>query len=262
MSKIYEALERAKQARQDEQDIGPLEIVEKDSSLDEQLVVIHQPDSAIAEYFRFLRSKIIHPASGNPPRTIQVTSALTGEGKSFVSSNLAAIISQGLEEHVLLIDTDMRNPTVHKIFGIDAIKEGLSVHLAENKPLSELLKKTAIDKLTILPAGNSTKIPAELLSSEKMKVLIREVRNRYPDRFVIIDSPPLELAPESFVIANEVDAVIVVVRCGKTPRHAIKKALEKIRKEKLMGVVFNGYTKALKPYGRYVQRKEVHRDGM
>jgi protein-tyrosine kinase len=251
MSKIYEALEKARQDKQNKQSHQLVPLLEETTIDIEELVAINKPDSPIAECFRFLRSQVTRPAVGSPPRSVLVTSALMGEGKTFVACNLAASISQSLEEYVLLVDADLRNPSVHKVFGIRTPKEGLSTLLAKDAPLSSLLKKSHIDKLTLLPAGNSTEIPAELLSSEKMKALILEVRDRYADRFVIIDGPPLELTAEATVIANAVDAVILVVRHGKTPRDAVKAALGKLQKEKLLGVVYNGYNEPSKLYGRY-----------
>jgi exopolysaccharide/PEP-CTERM locus tyrosine autokinase len=257
MSKIYEALEKAKrdkqatqdkQARQDYDFLPPLE--ESPTELKE-LIVLNEPDSPMAECFRFLRSRVTRPAAGNPPRTILVTSALMGEGKTFVACNLAVSISRSLEEHVLLIDADLRDPSVHEVFGIPSSRDGLSTFLSKDTALSSLLKRTSIDKLSILPAGNSTETPSELLSSARMKELIREVRDRYPDRFVIIDGPPLQLTAETPVLANEVDAVIFVVRHGKTPRDAAKSALEKIQKEKLLGVVYNGYDEPARLHGKY-----------
>ncbi len=262
MSKIYEALERARQNKgpaprppQPEPAPSPVE-----PPGDAELFAVTRPGSTLAECFRFLRSRILRPITGVPPRTILVTSPLRGDGKTFVACNLAASISVSVEEYVLLIDTDLRGPRVHRVFGLDSGDEGLSSHLARGVPLPDLLRKTSLEKLTILPAGNSTKIPVELLSSEKMRGLIRETRDRYPDRYVIIDAPPLELAPESSVIANEVDGVIMVVRYGKTPRKAVKSALEKISRDKLLGVVFNGYDEPLKSHefygGYYGYQKE------
>ncbi|NLJ28518.1 MAG: polysaccharide biosynthesis tyrosine autokinase [Deltaproteobacteria bacterium] len=254
MSKIYEALKRAEKMKAapapppSPEPKVPLEI---EPTPYEDLVAINKPGSLMAEYFRFLRTKILRPSTGTPPRSILVTSPLRGDGKTFVACNLAATISVSVEEYVLLIDTDLRGPQVHKVFGVESNKEGLSTHLTHGTPLPDLLKKTILDKLTILPAGNSTRIPAELLSSEKMRELMRETRNRYSDRYVIIDGPPLELAPESSVIANEVDAVIMVVRYGKTPRNAVKSALERINKEKVLGIVFNAYDEPFKGHEFY-----------
>jgi protein-tyrosine kinase len=219
--------------------------------LSSELVTLHSPGSPAAEIFRFLRSKITHPAEGDPPKSILVTSSVAGEGKSFVASNLAIAIAQSVDEHVLLIDTDLRNPRIHKIFELGQGKIGLSTHLSDKAPLEELIYRTPIAKLSILNAGNSTKQPSELLASQRMRQLIQEVRDRYPDRLVIFDSTPLELAPETFILANSVDGVVFVVRSGVTPRIAAETALERIRKEKLLGIVFNCYKKAAKTYKRY-----------
>ncbi len=255
MSKFYDALEVAKRSdkKQPEHRSNPVfEFGEKRTpTFTEELVVLNDPDSEISECFRFLRSLIAYPVEGHMPRTIMITSALLGEGKTFVATNLAASISQGIEEHVLLIDADLRRPRTHKVFGLPDKNEGLSSYLSKNTPLSDLLIKTAVDKLTILPAGNSTEIPAELLSSTKMKTLIQEVESRYEDRLVIIDSSPLEMTSESSVISKYVDAVILVVRYGKTPRHCVRDAIERIPKEKLLGIVFNANKKRLRRYGGY-----------
>ena len=255
MSKFYDALELAKKGDKKQQELQEKPVIEfgekKKPIFRKELVVLNEPDSEVAEYFRFLRSFITRPVKGNPPRSLLIASALVGEGKTFVASNLAACISQGIEEHVLLIDSDLRKPTVYKIFGVPNKNHGLSTYLSKNEPLTDLLTKTSIEKLTILPAGNSTKIPTELLSSDKMKNLIQEVRNRYEDRIVIIDSSPLDITPESSVIAKFVDAILLVVRYGKTPRHCVRSALEKIPKEKLLGVVFNGNESQFRRYGPY-----------
>lgn len=228
-------------------------MIEVDSIMDinPDLVVFNKPDSVFAEYCRFLTAKITRPASGHPPRTILVCSSIMGEGKTFVSCNLAAGISRAPDQHVLLVDADIRKPDVHRVLGISSEREGLSAYLEGKASLPCLLNKTGFDKLTVLPAGNSVSTPAELLSSAKMKELIRELADRYPDRFVIIDSAPLSFAPESSVIANAVDAVLLVVIHGKTPRSAVKDAVRSIPKAKLMGIIYNGYDASIKLYGRY-----------
>jgi protein-tyrosine kinase len=255
MSKIFEALEAANQFRQEEpkpkyfdrsnKTIEGLSraipgLKEGMSGLSDELVVIKQPQSVIAESFRFLRSQILLPSKGNPPpRTIMVTSPLAGDGKTFVASNLAAIISQSLDAGVLLIDADLRKPHAHHIFGVRSSENGLASHLSSNTPLASIIRKTDVATLSLIPGGNCTTNPAELLSSEKMRALIHEVKDRYSDRFIVIDTSPLELTPESLIIAHEVDAVLMVVCHGKTPRGAVQNALKKIPNEKLLGIVFN-----------------------
>ncbi len=241
MSKIFEALQKVELEKTGPQPEssglpGEVDIV---GDLSEKLVALSRPGSVAAEQFRFLRSKIVRPAKGKPPKTILITSSLQGEGKTFAACNLAVTIAQGLDEHVLLVDADLRDPRVHSYFGQERTECGLATHLQRNEPLSGLLRKTSINKLTILPAGQETENPSELLSSQKMHSFISEVRDRYPDRVTIFDSPPISLAPESMVIANEVDAIFFVILWSKTPRDTAKSNLEHFKRDKVKGVIFN-----------------------
>ncbi len=248
MGKFYQALKKSKNQKDKE---TPLDVLKLSTGPSTDLVVVKYPGSPAAEYFRFLRSQLIYPAHREPPRTIMVTSAVSGDGKTFVATNLAASIATGIKEHALLLDCDLRDPSLYKIFGISTKREGLSSYLTNKSELPDLLYKTDIPKLTILPGGNSSDNPSELLSSEKMQHLISDVRDRYPDRFVILDTTPLELTPETSVLVNQVDGVLMVVKYGKTPRKLVKSAIERIGKEKLLGIVFNGYEKPMHAYTRY-----------
>ena len=256
MGKFYQALEKSGNHGDEEM---PLDVLTLPASSSTDLIVVKDPESPAAEYFRFLRSKVIYPAHGEPPRTIMITSAVSGDGKSFVAANLAACIATGIKEHVLLLDCDLRDPSLYEVFGIDIKSEGLSSYLTDKSDLAGLLCKTSVSKLTILPAGTSNNNPSELLSSEKMQHLISEVRGRYPDRFVILDTSPLELAPETSVLINQVDGVLMVVQYGKTPRKLVKSAIKKIGKKKLLGIVFNGYEKPMQRYTSYgYTKKRTH----
>ena len=208
-------------------------------ALDKNLVAHHNPQSFEAEQFRMLRTNIMFPAEGKPsPRTILVTSALPGEGKSFVSSNLALTIAQNIDKHVLLIDCDMRRPTVHKLFGYENVP-GLSNYLTGERALQDLLIKTGNNHLSILPGGPVPPNPAELLSSNRMLALLREVRARYDDRYIIIDSPPPHLTAESKALAQFVDGIILVLKLGQTDRNLVSELVGKFQKEKILGVVAN-----------------------
>ena len=209
--------------------------------LDPILVTYHNPTGVEAEIFKILRTNILFPKTGDPPRTIMVTSAIPGDGKSFIAANLAISITHGIEEHVLLIDCDLRRPTIHSQFGFDNGVLGLSEYLVKNKPLSHLLQKTVVDKLTILPSGPPPPNPSELLSSQKMKDLLQEVKSRYNDRYIVVDAPPPQLTAETSVLANYIDGIILVVRYGVTPKDLIKALIDKMGREKLLGVVMNGY---------------------
>ena len=230
-------------------------------TIDPHLIVYHDPASTEAEIFKILRNNILFPKEGSPPRSIMVTSAIPGDGKSFVAANLAVSIAQGVEEHVLLMDCDMRRSSVHRKFGYRSDQlPGLSDYLSKGAPLPTLLRKTAVAKLTILPGGKTPDNPAELLSSQMMKRLLAETKGRYPDRYIIVDSPPPQLTAETTALANYVDGIIIVVRAGKTPRTLIEELVPMLGREKLLGVVLNGYQASVTEryeYGHYKAYKKA-----
>ena len=232
---------------------------EGESRTDHNLVVIHRPQSFEAEQFKILRTNILFPPEGVPPRSIMVTSALPGEGKSFVAANLAASIAQNINEYVLLIDCDLRKPSIHTQYGLDGTP-GLAEYLVGESTVDGILLKTEIEKLTILPAGASPKNPAELLSSTRMKTLLKEVRDRYSDRYIIIDSPPPRLTAETSAIANFVDGILLIIRFGETPRRDVVKLVEDFGKEKIIGTIVNRFEsltlgqRQLKKYNHYYSK--------
>jgi len=260
MGKIYEALEK-EESRELSQEKKDDSFRGSTSALNtrENLVVLGRPGSAIAEQFRFLRSMITKPRDRNEvDKTILITSSIQQEGKSYIASNLAATMCMGLDEHVLLVDADLRNPKVHTYFNIPQAQYGLSTHLREGTPLPELLQKTSLRKLTVLPAGLSSENPAELISSRSMQKFVQEVRDRYPDRLVVFDSPPLKLAPEAYVLASLVDGFYLVVRRAKTPREAVKATLERLNRENFRGTILNGYEEPEKYYKGYKEKAYGH----
>ena len=219
-------------------------------NLDENLVTLLNPQSFESEQFKILRTNLLFPVSGKSPRCIMITSALPGEGKSFVSANLAISIAQNIDEHVLLMDCDIRKPTMHSAFGFVDV-QGLSEYLSKGISLSSLLIKTDLNKLTLLPAGSPPANPAELLSSQQMSELIKEVKERYNNRYIIIDSPPPQLTAETSAIARHVDGIIFVVKYGSTPRHIVTKLINILGKEKILGVVVNYFDARSSMYNRY-----------
>lgn len=271
MGKIFEALEKAsRQTRQ--KDAASAKGKRKGSSrqsnnanvvpfanlknsvmnleFDSSLVAFHDPHSVEAELFKVLRTNLLFPAKGRPPKSIMVTSAVPGEGKSFVTANLAISIANGVEEHVLLIDADVRRPRIHQFFGLGQTG-GLSDYLTTGSNVSKHLIKTPVDKLTILPAGLPPANPTELLTTQKMKALLQEVSGRYEDRYIIIDSAPYSVASETAALANYVDGFIIVVRAGKTPRKAVTEVIEHLGKEKVLGIILNHSDQTAKKYYGY-----------
>jgi exopolysaccharide/PEP-CTERM locus tyrosine autokinase len=224
--------------------------------IDRNMITILADQSYEAEQFKVLRSNILFPRGGRAPRTILITSADQGDGKSFIAANLAACIAFSMNHHVLLIDGDLRNPNIHRIYGFKEV-EGLSQYLDGDAPLSSLIYRTKIDRLSILPAGKIPINPSELLSSKKMEKLLEEVKNRYSDRIIIIDSPPLELTSETLVLARNIDGVILAVRYGKTDSRSLERLIAAIGKEKILGCVLNcfEYTVTDHQYGYKAYRK-------
>ena len=228
------------------------------------LVTATKPHSPASEQFRLLKNNILFPEKGNPPKTIMVTSASPHEGKSFVAANLAVSIAQSIDEYVLLMDCDLRSPSIHTLFGYGSKDQGLSDYLTNKIPLSSVLKKTSINKLTILSAGQIPSNPSELLSSGQMRRLLHEVKLRYNDRYVIIDTPPPYMTSETNAIARFVDGIILVIRQGKTRTKEVTDILDIYGREKVLGVVTNfskktigygyGYHKRGYEYG-YHQRR-------
>lgn len=191
-----------------------------------------------AEQYKVLRSRILFSSDRSVPKTILVTSAIPGEGKSTVASNLAISIALGRQEHVLLIECDLRRPSLCKIFGIGSCK-GLSDRLRGEAELGSLLQKTAFEKLTLLPGGSPTGNPYELITSREMREFLEEVRNRYDDRYIILDSTPAQVGAETSVLSKFVDGIIFVIGFGQSSRYVIQETLQNFPKEKLLGAVFN-----------------------
>ncbi len=249
---------------------GPPRETYKHQRMDSNLVAYLKPHSFEAEQFRMLRTNLLFPISGKSPRSIMVTSALPEEGKSFIAANLAISIAQIISEHVLLIDCDLRTPCLHTRFGIGDVP-GLSEYLSHGShfeaaghkkfgdvpELSEFLSDgvflaslfltTKVNKLTILPAGSPPNNPSELLSSKQMSELLRKEKTRYSNRYIVIDAPPPKLMTESSVLARQIDGVLIVVKYGSTPRKLVSDLVDILGKEKIIGIVFNGF----EGYGKY-----------
>lgn len=226
---------------------------------EERIDMVANRSPIAAEAFRILRSNILFPKDGKArPRSILVTSSAPGEGKSFVSVNLAIAMARGVDQYSLLVDGDLRRPTLAKLLGLkDVAKRGLSDYLLDDVNLQDLIYRTSETKLSLLPSGAPPVNPAELLTSARMKDLVVELSDRYADRLIIFDSPPYQVASESAVLAKAVDGVVLVVGYGKSDRTQIRSMVEEIGSEKICGIIFNGMksnylkNKLFDHYGKY-----------
>ncbi len=207
---------------------------------DERLANSADKYSGITESIAKLRSKILYPETGERISSIMVSSSSPEEGKSFVCANLGISIAQSMERHALMLDCDLRRPTLQNLFGLK-FKKGLTDYLQDKEDLHSLIKPSGLPKLSIIPSGSPPRNPAELVTSHKMLGLLDEVRSRYNDRLIVLDSPPFLAASETLVLSQQVDKVIIVVRWGKSSRESIKKMVDSIGKEKILGIVFNAF---------------------
>ena len=224
---------------------------QKSIPMNPMLITDLYPYSVESEQFRKLKNNILFPEKGKAPKCIMITSTSPGEGKSFITANLAISLAQSIDEYVLLMDCDLRSPSIHSMFGYSNV-QGLSEYLSKAAPLSSLLISTFMDKLTILPAGAIPPNPSELLSSGQMRKLIHEVKLRYSDRYILIDTPPPYLTSETSVISRQVDGIVIVIKQGYTRKRDIFDIVDLYGKEKILGVVYNFAKKKFgQRYGKY-----------
>ena len=249
MSRIEKALEKATKIRQVGESGKSAEIpsigpdIFKTEALGEidnpYLVTISDPHSPIAEEYRKLKSMVVKLTKmGTFHNTLMVTSALGGDGKSVTALNLAITLAQGYDYTVLLVDADLRQPSLHEYLGIQP-KLGLIDCLTRGVDIGSTLIKTGIGKLAFLPSGSKASNPVELLSSGKMGELVKEMKHRYADRYVIFDTLPVLPFAEVLAMGSFMDGVIFVVREGYSPVQNIKEALGILEDANVLGVVYN-----------------------
>ena len=247
MGKMFDALQKVQREKQVESKDEIKKPVPDDLVMDDKLVSFFATSSMVTEQFRRLRTHIFQPGVENAPKIIMIASAMAGEGKSFVAVNLASIIALELHSHALLVDCDLRNPSITRWFGLQE-KRGLSDYLIGEAEIQDLLIKTPIDKLSILSGGSIQTNPVELIGSKKMKTLVQDLKSRYDDRYIIIDSSPILATTEPGVLNEMIDGIILVIKSGETPRETIQQALKLLNKNKILGIVLNNMqfkTKAL-----------------
>jgi protein-tyrosine kinase len=254
MGKLFDAIQKCKE--EDAALPGALHALKPDetsSVVNPKLFVHTAPDSIDAEIFNVIKGHILFPKDGRTRRTIMVTSAFPGEGKTLVAANLAVALATGLHESVFLVDCDLRRPRLHEMFGCRN-NAGLHEYLTGKRKLEDLLIRTEMQKLILLPAGKPARRPSDLLASSAMKDLLSDAKNEPGNLFVVLDGAPCQVTAEASVLANYVDGVVFVIMAKRSPRHVIRKSTESLGKDKILGIVFNGYTKAYKSYHRYYKK--------
>jgi receptor protein-tyrosine kinase len=188
----------------------------------------------IADEFRVIKRPIIsnaHWKSGTRierGNRVMVTSALPGEGKTFVSINLALSIALEVDSTVLLVDADVANPCIAKVMHLTGEKGLMDLLTSDRLDLADVLLKTNVDKLSVLPAGSHHPRATEMLASQAMVNLVTEMASQYPDRILIFDSPPLLVTTEARVLASHMGQIVMVVESDRTSQTTVRRALETI----------------------------------
>lgn len=203
------------------------------------LWMISQPTSLIAEQFRMVRAMFLKFAREKGNKTILITSALPGEGKTFISSNLAVTIARDVSEHVILVDGDLRNPSLHKIFKIEDNKKGFASFLSGNLQVDEIVCKTSIPNFYLIPSGEYSFKPGDVLSAKRMNQFVEGIKRLHGDCYIIFDSGPAQLLADTLVTAEFVDGIVLVVKIGHTKKGVVKRTVDVLGREKIIGVIPN-----------------------
>jgi capsular exopolysaccharide synthesis family protein len=218
-----------------------------------QLVSLVSPDTPQAEHYRRLRYSVERMKKKGESLVVGLTSPVSGDGKTMTSINLAGALAQNTQNRVLLIELDLRQP-------LNTLKNYLGSKKLGGPGVVDMIMDPALawEKATyyvqdfnlyVMPAGSPTRSPYELLTSERMTALLREARQRYD--YVIVDTAPVVLLPDSQLVADSVDGFLVVLAADITSKKLLEEALALMEPSKVLGLVFNGYKQVGETYGGY-----------
>lgn len=207
--------------------------------LQEKRIISGFEQNAFTDAYRILRTQVLQRLREKNWNTLAVTSPGINEGKTLTAINLAISLAMEVNYTVLLVDADLRHPSVHEYFGIEAA-HGLSDYLTADRPLSELLIHPAdVPGFVVLPGGRPLINSAEMLNSPKMARLVEELKSRYPSRIILFDMPPLLSAADTLAFSPYVDAALLVVEDGKTQAGDVKRAIDLLQGTSVIGTVLN-----------------------
>jgi len=201
--------------------------------------------TAISQEFRVIKRPLLANAFGRGApmvengRRVMVTSAYAGEGKSFCAINLAMSIAAERDTYVLLVDADVAKPSIPRELGIETGAGLMDCLIDPRQDVGDLVQPTNIERLSILPAGRNHDNATELLASASMRELLDHLSDRYDDRIIIFDSPPIMMTTEARVLASYMGQIVMVVEAGVTPRESVSDALASIGSPEVVGLVLN-----------------------
>lgn len=204
------------------------------------IVTPHQGKTQIAEQFRIIKRPLLTNAFTKKNKNlVMITSALAGEGKSFCAVNLALSIASEMDHRVLLIDADVGRPTIPKILGVENKKGLMDILIEDSVDVADVLIKTSVEKLSLITVGSGHVHATELLASQAMLMLLDELAQRYNDRIVIFDSPPVLLTSEARVLAEHMGQIVVIVEAEQTTQQTLKHVIDQFGKNKDISLIYN-----------------------
>jgi capsular exopolysaccharide synthesis family protein len=211
--------------------------VSQQTLLDNRIIAA-LPEHKFKDSYRMLRTRVLQTMRNNNWTSVAVTGPATGCGKTLTAINLAISLAMEVTHTVLLVDLDLRKPTIHKYFGYEP-ELGLSDYLTTDVPLHQLLFTPAIDRLVVLPGHTALPNSAEMLRSPRMISLVNELKTRYPDRLVVYDLPPILAADDALSFSPYTDCILMVAESGGTKKDDLQKAYEIVKNAPLVGTVLN-----------------------
>jgi protein-tyrosine kinase len=206
--------------------------------LESNRIVAMHSDRPETEQYKLLRTQVLHRMQANGWNTLMITSPEAGDGKTTTAINLAITFAREYSHTAILVDCDLRQQAIHQRMGF-AGRLGLADYLLDDHPMHDIIIWPGIEKLTVISGKRTIQDSTELLSSQRMQVLVQEMKTRYPDRFVFFDVPPLLTVADAVAFAPFVDAVLIVVREGHTRMPGVQRALTLVPKERFLGYVMN-----------------------
>ncbi len=209
--------------------------------------VAYRSESAEADSYRVLRTRLLKRIRETGGNTVMVTSALPGEGKTLTAINLALICAREFHQTVLLVDGDLRRQKIHRYLGYPS-RLGLIDYLLNDTPVQDVMVWPGVEKLTVISGGRTVAESSELLGSRRMRELVAEMKQRYPDRILFFDTPPVLTGADTIAFAPLVDHILVTARSGATQLPDLQKALAMLPGEKIAGLVLNRQAPEEVPY--------------
>lgn len=256
MERIKQALEKARQERESLTTSAVVDMARPTSPqevqytrtrtvkvprnvLRENRIVTGIGDGPFSDAYKILRTQVLQRLRENDWNVLAITSPGAAEGKTLTAINLAASLAMEVDYTVLLVDANLRHPSIHEHLHLPPGK-GLSEYLLDDEPVENLLiHPEGFDHLTILPGGRPLMNSSEMLNSPKMSRLVEEMKRRYPSRIVIFDLPPVLDAADALAFSPYVDAALLVVEEGKTGRQDLERTVDLLSSTNVLGTVLN-----------------------